>query len=61
MSDWRHGLVPGGTYALTLVTEGRAPILTTPDARTILREKLGDCRRARPFAILAIVLLPAHL
>jgi len=61
MSNWRRVLVPGGTYAFTLVTEGRAPILTSPVGRSILRQVLCDCRRTWPFDIVAVVLLPDHL
>jgi putative transposase len=61
MPNWRRVFVPGGTYAFTLVTEGRAPILTTPKARALLREKLRACRQSWPFEIIGIVLLPEHL
>ena len=53
--------VGGGTYFLTLVTCGRAPILTTPTARAALRESLGAVRHRWPFDLDAVVLLPDHL
>lgn len=61
MSYWRRVFVPGGTYAFTLVTEARAPILASPMGWSILRQVLRDCRRTWPFEILALVLLPDHL
>jgi putative transposase len=48
-------------YFFTLVTEGRAPILTGPVARRLLRRAFADCRSRWPFRIEAIVLLPDHL
>jgi len=61
MSNWRRVFIPGGTYAFTLVSEHRAPILATSLGRSILGQVLRDCRRYRHFEILAIVLLPDHL
>ena len=61
MSNWRRVFIPGGTYAFTLVSEHRAPILATSLGRSILRQVPRDCRRYWPFEILAIVLLPDHL
>ncbi len=61
MSDWRRVFEPGGTYAFTLVAEGRAPIFSDPRGRAILRGVLRDCRRQWPFEVVALVLLPDHL
>lgn len=61
MTNWRRAQVPGGTFFFTLVTEDRAPILTTPRARSLLREVTLECRRQWPFEIEAVVLMPDHL
>ena len=61
MTSWRRAFIPGGTYFFTLVTERRAPILTTPLGRSLLREVTLECRRNRPFEIVAVVVLPDHL
>ncbi len=61
MTFWRRAFIPGGTYFFTLVTERRAPILTTPLGRSLLREVTLECRRNRPFEIVAVVVLPDHL
>jgi putative transposase len=44
-----------------LVTYRRAPILTTPLGRSLLREVTLQCRRRWPFEIVAVVLMPDHL
>jgi putative transposase len=61
MTNWRRAQVPGGTFFFTLVTEDRASILTTPLARSVLREVTLECRRRWPFDIEAVVLMPDHL
>jgi REP element-mobilizing transposase RayT len=61
MPDYTRVYRPGGSYFFTLVTEGRAPILCEPVARRLLHEAIDICRRKRPFALDAIVLLPDHL
>ena len=61
MPNHRRAYAPGGPFFFTLVTEGRAPILTDPVARQHLRIALADCRNRWPFQIEAIVLLPDHL
>lgn len=61
MTNWRRAQVPGGTFFFTLVTEERAPILTTPLARSVLREVTLECRRQWPFHVEAVVLMPDHL
>jgi putative transposase len=61
MPNYRRAYVSGGMFFFTLVTEQRAPILTDPDARRLLRRALVDCRSRWPFRIEAIVLLPDHL
>jgi putative transposase len=61
MPQWHRVFQPGGTYAFTLVTAGRAPILTTSRARVILRRQIQACRAQWPFEIIAIVLMPDHL
>lgn len=61
MAHYRRNIVPGATYFFTVVTYGRARILTTDLARGILRRALLDQKQRRPFTIDAIVLLPDHL
>ena len=61
MTNWRRAELPGGTFFFTLVTEDRAPILTTPLARSVLREVTLECRRQWPFHMEAVVLMPDHL
>jgi REP-associated tyrosine transposase len=61
LTHWRRYFLPGGTFFFTLVTEGRAPILTTSVGRSILRTVTRQCQQRWPFEILAIVLLPDHL
>jgi putative transposase len=53
--------VAGGTYFFTLVTHQRRSLLTSPLARTSLREAIRNIRSERPFQMIAIVLLPDHL
>jgi len=47
-------------YFFTIVTYGRQPFLTSPDARDLLRTAIQRVRRTRPFTIFATVLLPDH-
>lgn len=61
MAEYRRYFVPGGTYFFTVVTEGRAPILCTPEARSILRAVFLETRSRWPFRVEAIVLIPDHL
>ncbi len=61
MPHYRRLYELGGTYWLTLVTEGRARILCKPAGRLALRGALRACRRRWPFCMVAISLLPDHL
>lgn len=61
MPNYRRYRVPGGTYFFTVVTQGRARILTTAEARKSFRAAIEECRRQWPFRIDGIVLLPDHL
>lgn len=61
MTDWRRAYISGGTFFFTQVTADRAPILTTPLGRSLLREVTIECRRQWPFDIEAVVLMPDHL
>src|SRR5687767_15644841 len=61
MPDYRRYLVPGATYFFTVVTDGRAPILTSESSRSILRKSFDDCFAEYPCEMPAIVLLPDHL
>lgn len=51
----------GRTYFFTVVSYRRQPILCDPRIRRILRVKIVELRRHRPFAIDAWVPLPDHL
>ena len=61
MPNYRRNFVPEGTFFFTLVTEKRAPIFRSQDARTILGNAFRDCQRDWSFEIKALVLLPDHL
>jgi putative transposase len=60
MVNYRRNRIAGGTYFFTVtLRDRRAAFLTTHiDA---LRQVFRDTRRARPFQIEAIVVLPDHL
>ena len=61
MSNYTRVQIPGATYFFTLVTFDRQPILTTPQARTVLRQAFRETRLHQPFQLDAICLLPNHL
>ncbi len=61
MPEFRRAFLPGGTFFFTVVTEGRAPILTDRIARDCLRQAMRDANRRWPLTIDALVLLPDHL
>ena len=60
MSNYRRVRVPGGTYFFTvnLLERRRRLLVEHIDA---LRAAFRDAQRARPFDIVAIVVLPDHL
>jgi putative transposase len=60
MPDYRRHRVPGGTYFFTVtLAERRLALLVEHIA--VLREAFDAVRRARPFSLDAIVVLPDHL
>ena len=61
MPNYRRNYVPGGTYFFTVVTHQRRPLFGRAAARELLRAAIGAVRVARPFDIVAVVLLPDHL
>jgi putative transposase len=61
MADYRRAHQPGGTFFFTLVTENRAPFLTSDAARQLLHQCIESCIRTKPFTMEAIVLLSHHL
>lgn len=61
MSEYRRYYQPGGCFFFTLVTEGRAPILTTAHGRSALREAILKAKSRWPFGMPAVVLLPDHI
>ena len=61
MPNYRRVHEPGAMYFFTLVTNHRAPILTTELGRRSLRSALVVARSRWPFEITAMVLLPDHL
>lgn len=61
MPEYRRARIEGGTYFFTVVTYNRLPILTTVEARKLLRSAWVDVRERFPFTIDAVCLLPDHL
>jgi putative transposase len=61
MPNYRRNYISGGTFFFTVVTHHRRPILTTESGRECLRRATKEIQTARPFSIIAIVLLPDHL
>jgi putative transposase len=61
MPDYRRAFVPGGTFFFTLVTENRQPLFRDEANRVRLHNAISSVGLARPFALLAIVLLYDHL
>jgi len=61
MPDWRRAFLPGGSFFFTVVTDGRAQILTDSPARALLGRTIRRCQERWPFEINAIVLLPEHV
>ena len=58
---YRRTFQPGGSFFFTVVTAHRRPIFASADAVALLREAFRVVRKARPFDIDAIVVLPDHL
>ena len=58
---YRRSFQPGGSFFFTVVTAHRRPIFASADAIAMLREAFRVVRKARPFDIDAIVVLPDHL
>ena len=61
MPEYRRSWLPGGTFFFTVVTYNRHPILTTSEARRLLRLAWLDVCKRFPFTSVAVVLLPNHL
>jgi putative transposase len=61
MTNYRRAAFPGGYYFFTVVTYQRRPFLTDPLARRCLRAAVTEARRAKPFKVVALCLLPEHL
>ncbi|MEO0513710.1 MAG: transposase [Planctomycetota bacterium] len=61
MPYYRRNLVPGGTYFFTVVTAKRKPIFNQSEAVELLRQVIRIEKQARPFEIIASVILPDHL
>jgi putative transposase len=61
MPEYRRSYLPGGTFFFTIVTCQRQPILTSPDARHLLREAWLNVQKRFPFTTVAVVILPDHL
>ena len=58
---YRRTFQPGGSFFFTVVTAHRRPIFACADAVALLRQAFRVVRKARPFDIDAIVVLPDHL
>jgi putative transposase len=61
MSNYVRAFRPGGTFFLTLVTQGRVPLFADAGNRELLCGAIARCRLFHPFGIDAGVLLPDHL
>jgi REP-associated tyrosine transposase len=61
MATFRRAVTPGATYFFTVNTYQRQALLTDPPVYSALREALRAVKRAHPFTIDALVLLPDHL
>ena len=61
MPNYRRAIQPGGMFFFTIVAAKRRPILTADPARPLLRQAIREAQNARPFEIIATVLLPDHL
>ena len=59
--QYRRAFIPGASYFFTVVTEQRHPILASAEAVAVLRDAFRTVRKARPFELDAIVILPDHL
>jgi putative transposase len=61
MSSYRLNYMLGASYFFTVVTDNRARILLSDNARQALRESIKDCQKRWPFDVNAFVLLEDHL
>lgn len=61
MPHYRRAHALGATYFFTVVTHERQPILNRPDALDALRDAIRSVKKAKPFELDAIVILPDHL
>jgi putative transposase len=61
MPNYRRARNAGATYFFTVVTARRRPVLTGPDAMSVLRRSVAEVRRKLPFSIDAWVVLPDHM
>lgn len=60
MVRFRRNYIPGGTYFFTVTLRDRQSRMLTEHVNK-LREAFLEVRKARPFEIIAIVVLPEHL
>ena len=58
---YRRAFVPGGSFFFTVVTDGRRPLLASPEAVDVLRNAFRAVREKHYFDVDAIVVLPDHL
>ena len=58
--EYRRAFVPGGTFFLTVVTHGRAPLFASVEAIACLRTAISTVQRDQPFTFEAGVVLPDH-
>jgi putative transposase len=61
MPEYRRSYIEGGTYFFTVVTYNHWPILTSTEARKLLRSAWIDVCGRFPFATDAVCLLPDHI
>jgi putative transposase len=58
---YRRAFVPGGSFFFTVVTNGRRPLLASPEAIDVLRNAFRNVRDKYHFDVDSIVVLPDHL
>ena len=61
MPHYRRLWVPGASYFITIVTHHRRPLFADERHVEAWREALRETQRARPFEVVAGVVLPDHL
>ena len=58
---YRRAFMPGGSFFFAVVTHRRVPLLASAHAVEVLRGAFRAVRKARPFEVDAMAVLPDHL